>query len=117
MYNKYFMKLFKEFKRACNHIRLFDLSLYFHAIHFLLLVPQINTVYDIITYHHQSCPPLSEYIEKQEKEIREGIINLNELKRFHKRQRGWYISFHEFCFECRKIINCLTFKDVNVHRK
>lgn len=50
-------------------------------------VPQINTVYDIITYHHQSCPPLSEYIEKQEKEIREGIINLNELKRFHKRQR------------------------------
>lgn len=50
-------------------------------------VPQINSVYDIITYHQQSraCLLVLEYIDKQEKEIREGMINLHELKRFHTR--------------------------------
>lgn len=48
-------------------------------------VPQINSVYDIKTYHQQPCPLILEYIDKQEKEIRKGIINLHELKRFHRR--------------------------------
>eukprot|EP00105_Crassostrea_gigas_P019141 XP_011437527.1 PREDICTED: uncharacterized protein LOC105335385 [Crassostrea gigas] len=47
-------------------------------------VPQINSVNDIKTYHQKPCLLVLEYIEKQEKEIREGMINLHELKRFHR---------------------------------
>lgn len=111
MYGKRFMKL-------CSHIRLFDLSIDIPDIHFQLIVPQINSVYDIITYHQQSraCLLVLEYINKQEKEIREGMINLHELKRFHRRshENGWYTSSYEL-FECRMIINCETLRDINVH--
>lgn len=48
-------------------------------------VPQINSVHDIRTYHQQSCPLVLEYIEKQEEEIHEGMINLHQLRRFHIR--------------------------------
>lgn len=111
MYGKRFMKL-------CSHIRLFDLSFCIPDIHFQLLVPQINSVYDIKTYHQQPCPLILEYIDKQEKEIREGMINLHVLKRFHRRshQNGWYTSFYEL-FQCRMIINCETLRDINLHCK
>lgn len=111
MHDKHFMNQYKECKRTCNHMRLFDYSLYFPEKHLLLLAPQINTVYDIITYHQLSCCVASVYIEKQEKKIGEGMINLHELKRFHKHfhQSGWYISSYKLSFECRK-----TLKVVNV---
>lgn len=90
--------------KLCSHIRLFELSFYIPDIHFQLIVPQMNSVYDIRTYHQQPCPLVLEYIDKQEKEIREGMINLHELKRFHTRshQNGWYTSSYEL-FECRMI--------------
>lgn len=58
--------------------------------------PEISTLYDLIRYHHQMCRVVSAYIEKQEKEIREGMINLHELKRFHRRfQQTERISYDE----------------------
>lgn len=111
MYGKRLMKL-------CSHIRLFDLSFCIPVIHFQLLVPQLNSVNDIKTYHQKPCLLVLEYIEKQEKEIREGMINLHELKRFHRRshENGWYTSSYEL-FQCKMIINCETLRDINVHCK
>lgn len=49
--------------------------------------PEISTLYDLKRYHQEICRVVLAYIEKQEKEIREGMINLHELKRFHRRSQ------------------------------
>ncbi|XP_048767973.1 uncharacterized protein LOC125674748 [Ostrea edulis] len=50
----------------------------------------MQTLYDLKHYHHSSCDGMEMYILKQERAIRQGIVNLDILKRLrHQRSLSY----------------------------